>query len=95
MIGDRASAVRRRVEVTGEVQGVFYRDTCRQEAAKLGVDGWIANRADGSVEAVFEGPPDAVEALVTWARSGPPTARVDGVQVHEEQPEGLTGFTVR
>ena len=93
--GDQTGTVRRRVEVTGEVQGVFYRDTCQQEAAKLGVEGWIVNRADGSVEAVFEGPPDAVDALVAWARSGPPTAHVDSVVVHDEPPEGLTGFAVR
>ena len=91
----RTDTVRRRVEVTGEVQGVFYRDTCRREAAELGVAGWIRNRRDGSVEAVFQGRPAAVNALVAWARSGPPTARVDTVAVHDEEPEDLTGFTVR
>jgi len=87
--------VRRRVEVRGHVQGVFFRDTCRREAAARGVTGWIRNRADGSVEAIFEGAPDAVDTLVAWARRGPPHARVDDVAVHDEAPEGLTRFEVR
>jgi len=87
--------VRRRVEVRGQVQGVFYRDTCRREAAARGVTGWVRNRADGAVEAVFEGAPDAVDALVAWARSGPPHARVEDVTVRHEAPEGLTRFEIR
>lgn len=87
--------VRRRVEVRGHVQGVFFRDTCRREAAARGVAGWVRNRADGSVEAVFEGAPDAVDALVAWARRGPPHARVADVTVHDESAEGLTRFEVR
>lgn len=87
--------VRRRVVATGRVQGVFYRDSARREAVARGVGGWVRNRADGSVEAVFEGPPDAVEAMVSWARRGPQDAWVDATEVHDEPPEGLDRFTVR
>lgn len=87
--------VRRRVVVTGHVQGVFYRDTCRREAARRGVTGWVRNRDDGSVEAVFEGQEQAVADLVAWARQGPPSATVMAVEVHDERPEGLAAFSVR
>ena len=86
--------VRRRVVVRGEGQGVFFRDSTRQEAGDRGVSGWVTNRGDGAVEAVFEGAPDAVEALVAFARSGPPRAEVRDVEVSEEEPEGLEGFSV-
>lgn len=89
------SPVRRRVVVTGLVQGVFYRESCRREAGARGVAGWVRNRPDGRVEAVFEGAPADVEALVTWAGVGPPQADVDDVEVTDEEPEGLSGFTVR
>jgi acylphosphatase len=88
-------AVRRRVVVHGNVQGVFFRDSTRTEAQKRGVSGWARNRSDGTVEAVFEGESAAVEALVEFARSGPSRADVDRVDVEEEQPEGLEGFEVR
>ena len=87
-------AVRRRVVVTGRVQGVFFRDSTTQEARRHGLAGWVTNRADGAVEAVFEGAPDAVEALVAWVRHGPPQARVDSCTVTEEEPEGEVGFRV-
>ena len=87
--------VRRRVVVRGDVQGVFFRDSTRQEAERRGVSGWVTNRSDGAVEAVFEGDPEAVEALVSFARSGPPRAQVRDVEVSEEEPEGLEGFRVR
>ena len=87
--------VRRRVVVTGRVQGVFYRDSCRREARARGVSGWVTNRPDGAVEAVFEGAPAAVDALVAWTRTGPPHASVDDVAVSTEEPEGLSGFDVR
>jgi acylphosphatase len=86
---------RRRVVVSGEVQGVYFRDTCRRTAAEHGVTGWVRNRSDGSVEAVFEGRPDDVDRLIDWAWQGPPTAVVDEVAVYEEEPEGLTGFAIR
>ena len=86
--------VRRRVLVSGRVQGVFFRDDCRQEAIAAGVTGWVSNRIDGRVEAVFEGEPDAVDRLVAWCRTGPPSARVSGVEVMAEEPGGETGFLV-
>jgi acylphosphatase len=89
------AASRRRVVVHGNVQGVFFRDSTRQRAESRGVAGWVRNRPDGTVEAVFEGDPDAVEALVEFARSGPSHADVDRVDVRDEQPEGLSGFDVR
>jgi acylphosphatase len=87
--------VRRRVVVTGRVQGVWFRESCRHEAASLGVAGWVRNRADGAVEAAFEGESGAVLAMVTWCRVGPPRAEVDGVDVIEEGPTGDAGFRVR
>jgi acylphosphatase len=87
--------VRRRVVVSGQVQGVFFRDTCRREAARRGVAGWVRNCPDGTVEAVFEGAEGAVSAMVAWARTGPDQAVVDDVQETEEEPQGITGFTAR
>ena len=87
--------VRRRVVVHGRVQGVFFRDTTRRQAARRGVAGWVTNRADGAVEAVFEGPPEAVAAMVEFCESGPRGADVDRVEVVDEQPGGLNGFDVR
>ena len=81
--------------VYGFVQGVFFRDSTRRLAASRGVAGWVRNRWDGTVEAVFEGPEDAVGRLVAFAHEGPRGARVDRVEVVEEPPEGLAGFTVR
>jgi acylphosphatase len=90
-----ADVVRRRVVVHGDVQGVFFRDTARQRASSAGVAGWVTNRSDGAVEAVFEGDPDAVERLVKFCREGPRGASVENVESSEEQPEGLSGFEVR
>ncbi|MGW7489601.1 acylphosphatase [Streptomyces sp. NPDC054786] len=87
--------IRRRVVVSGDVQGVFFRDTCRRTADEQGVAGWVRNLPDGTVEAVFEGEPEPVQKLVDWAREGPPMATVNTVSVHEEEPEGLTGFEIR
>ena len=81
--------------VRGDVQGVFFRDSTRREAEQRGVAGWVENRADGAVEAVFEGPADDVEALVEFCRSGPARAEVGDVEVSEEEPTGLEGFRVR
>jgi acylphosphatase len=86
--------IRRRVVVRGQVQGVFFRDTCRREARSRHVAGWVRNNHDGTVEAVFEGDPDAVTTLVDWAHQGPSGAYVTSVQVTEEEPEGLKGFRV-
>jgi acylphosphatase len=86
--------LRRRVIVHGQVQGVFFRDTTRRLAERQRIAGWVRNRADGAVEAVFEGTEEAVERLVAFSREGPRGARVDRVEVVEEQPEGLRGFDV-
>ena len=86
--------VRRRVVVHGRVQGVFFRDTARERARAHGVAGWVRNRPDGALEAVFEGSPDDVERLVRFCRTGPPRAAVERVEVSEEEPEGLSGFEV-
>jgi acylphosphatase len=87
--------IRRHVIVLGRVQGVFFRDGCRREADILGVRGWIANRSDGSVEAVFEGDAGAVDEIVDWCREGPAQADVSRVDVQSEEPEGIGGFEVR
>ena len=89
-----AERVRKRVVVHGEVQGVFFRDSTREEASRRDVAGWVANRDDGTVEAVFEGSPDAVAALVDFCRSGPPRARVERVEESEEEPTGEGRFRV-
>ena len=88
-------AVRRRVVVEGRVQGVFFRDSCQQAARSAGVGGWVRNRADGNVEAVFEGEPEAVDRMVDWCRQGPRRADVDRVEVTDEEPVGEAGFHVR
>ena len=82
------------VFVAGRVQGVFFRASCAQEARALGVTGWVRNASDGRVEAVFEGPDTAVEAMVDWCRKGPGYARVDAVEVEREAPAGDAGFHV-
>jgi acylphosphatase len=81
--------------VHGHVQGVFFRDTTMRRAVERGVAGWVRNNPDGTVEAVFEGDPDAVEAMVRFAHEGPRGAIVERVEVIEEEPEGLTRFGVR
>jgi acylphosphatase len=87
--------IRRRVVVNGRVQGVFFRDCTRREAERNSVAGWVTNRPDGAVEAVLEGPADAVEHVLSFIRDGPRHARVEDLEVIEEQPEGLKGFRVR
>jgi len=83
--------VRRRVVVRGDVQGVFFRDSTRREAARRGVSGSVTNRSDGAVEAVFEGPREAVDAMIDFCREGPSRAQVRDVEVTEEEPEGSGG----
>jgi acylphosphatase len=82
------------VSITGRVQGVFFRATCRRRAAELGLAGWVRNAQDGSVEAVFEGSSDAVEAMLAWCAEGPAGAHVDDVRVTEESPTGERDFGV-
>lgn len=88
-------SVRRKVTVEGEVQGVFFRETVRRKATEAGVAGWITNRSDGKVEAVFEGAGQAVDELVEFCRDGPTAATVEKADVRDEKPEGITGFDVR
>jgi acylphosphatase len=87
--------VRYRVLVSGRVQGVFFRDTCRRLAQQHGVTGWVRNLPDGRVEAVYEGPAEDVDALVEWSRHGPRYAAVEHVDVQAEPPEGLGEFQIR
>ncbi len=94
-MSDEAPTVRQRVLVGGRVQGVWFRDSCRSEAHRLGVAGWVRNLPDGRVEGAFEGAPSAVAALVAWCSSGPPHAVVTTVEVVEEAPQGDTGFEIR
>ncbi|HMC06358.1 MAG TPA: acylphosphatase [Solirubrobacterales bacterium] len=86
--------IRRRVLVHGRVQGVFFRDTLRRAARSRGVAGWARNNSDGTVEAVFEGDREGVDAMVRLCEEGPRGASVDRVDVAEEEPEGLDGFRV-
>lgn len=86
---------RRRVVVHGHVQGVFFRETARRAAERHGVAGWVRNLPDGTVEAVLEGESDGVARLVAFMREGPRGAKVERVDVSEEEPEGLRGFSVR
>ncbi|HET9077007.1 MAG TPA: acylphosphatase [Acidimicrobiales bacterium] len=86
--------VRRRVVVEGRVQGVGFRQSCADVARAGRVAGWVRNRRDGRVEAVFEGPAAAVDTMVDWCRSGPPAARVDRIEVRNEPPGALGGFRV-
>lgn len=84
--------VARDVVVHGAVQGVFFRDSCRREAERLGVAGWIRNEPDGTVAGHFEGPREAVEELVGWCHEGPPRARVQRVDVVGSEPQDAAGF---
>lgn len=86
---------RAHVLVSGTVQGVFYRATTRNEARDRGIDGWVKNLDDGRVEAVFEGPADAVEEMIEWCHTGSPQADVSGVEAEYDDPEGEEGFRIR
>lgn len=87
--------VARSVVVHGRVQGVFFRDSCRQQARGLGVAGWVRNEPDGSVRVHVEGEPEAVASLVRWLHEGPPFAQVRRVDVNDAGPTGAAGFEVR
>ncbi len=90
------STKRVHVVVTGWVQGVGFRAACAREANRLRVTGWVRNRWDGSVEALFEGPAHAVEAMVRWCQHGPPAAEVTGVEVSEPpHAEPCRSFSIR
>ncbi len=87
--------IRRRVIVHGRVQGVGFRYSVARAAQSRGVAGWVSNRPDGTVEAVFEGDPEAVDSLIRFCREGPRGAVADRVDVADEEPEGLMRFAVR
>jgi acylphosphatase len=87
--------MRRRVVVTGRVQGVFFRDSLRRLALEEGVRGWVRNRSDGALEAVFEGNHAGVERMLEFARHGPRGARVETVEAYDEPPEDLPDFRIR
>lgn len=87
--------IARRVRVRGRVQGVFFRQSAVEQARMRGVDGWVRNCADGSVEAWFEGDEEPVTSMVEWAHAGPRGAEVERIDVEEVDPAGLTGFDVR
>jgi acylphosphatase len=84
-----------RVTVSGRVQGVWFRHSCADVAIEAGVHGWVRNNPDGTVEALLEGEPDAVERVVAWMRIGPRRAFVEDVLVAEEEPTGASAFEVR
>jgi acylphosphatase len=90
-----ADRTRAHVYITGTVQGVYYRANTRDAARERDVDGWVQNLDDGRVEAVFEGPRDAVEAMVEWCHDGSPAASVEDVSVEYGEPEGENGFRIR
>jgi acylphosphatase len=77
------------------VQGVFFRDSLQRLAEQHGVAGWARNTWEGTVEAVLEGEEAAVERIVSFAQGGPEGARVERVELSEEEPEGLRGFGIR
>jgi acylphosphatase len=96
---DGHAEVVRHVVVRGRVHGVGFRASCAARATAASVSGWVANRADGTVEALFAGPAGAVDQLVEWCRHGPPLARVTSVDVTDASPSATaltgTGFAIR
>ncbi len=92
---ETTALARRRVRVYGRVQGVWFRGATQEQARAVGTSGWVRNRPDGSVEAVFEGTAEQVAALVDFCRRGPSFARVERLEEFEEAPEALAGFRVR
>ena len=99
MTGDASPSdevIRVRAVVSGLVQGVWYRQSCRREAERLGVSGWVRNRPDGRVELEAEGTRSAVDALLAWAHDGPPRAVVESVDVElVARGPGDVGFMAR
>jgi acylphosphatase len=84
-----------RFVVSGRVQGVFFRQSTREHAEALGLDGWVLNRSDGRVEGVACGPADALEQLRNFLHRGPPNARVDGVDWQPADETPAPGFRIR
>jgi len=96
-VADADPAIRAvRVQVSGRVQGVFYRSSTHEQGTRLGLAGWVRNRYDGSVEAHIQGPPAVVGAMVDWCRRGPPHAHVEWLSCDDVPADPtLTGFTIR
>jgi acylphosphatase len=92
---DPSDRVARVVVVHGDVQGVFFRESCRTKAESCRVTGWVRNEYDGTVRAHFEGTREDVQAMVSWAGQGPRHARVERVEVSEGEPESGSGFEVQ
>jgi acylphosphatase len=84
-----------RAVIRGRVQGVWFRGWTVDTATGLGLDGWVRNRRDGSVEALFVGPADAVERMLAACRTGPSRARVEAVERHVAEDDGVAGFRQR
>ena len=85
-----------RLLIHGRVQGVWFRESMCREAERLGVTGWVRNTPDGAVEAVVQGPDEAVDALISWAHAGPPQARVDRIEIELSETHGpFSGFEKR
>ena len=89
------SQIARHVRLSGRVQGVFFRAWTREQANELGVTGWVRNCADGTVEAHLAGEEQDVALLIDRMRRGPPSARVERVEIEDAEPEGVDGFAVR
>ena len=87
--------IRRRLLISGCVQGVWFRDSCSEQARANGVFGWVRNTPNGAVEAVFEGSPDDVDRLIEWSKTGPTHAVVESVEVEIEEHEGLSAFSIK
>src|SRR5581483_5522663 len=95
-VPDGTGEIRRvRVVVHGIVQGVWFRHSTRERAIANDLAGWVRNRADGTVEALFEGAAEPVERLLAFCRTGPLGAHVTQIEVSDEAPEGIAGFEVR
>jgi len=90
-----SKTIARRLVAQGRVQGVWFRESMRRKAEALGITGWVRNRMDGSVEALVQGTPDAVDAIVAWARRGPDRANVTRLDVDEAEPQPIAAFETR
>jgi acylphosphatase len=87
--------IARKIKIFGRVQGVFFRQGAVNQARTLGVDGWVRNASDGTVEAYLKGEEAAVERMIGWMRRGPSNARIEDVSIQQAELEELTGFSVR
>ena len=93
--GESNETTRAHLLISGHVQGVFFRSSTEDKAEALALSGWVRNRRDGRVEAVFEGPETDVRQAVDWCRHGPPSADVSNVEIEWQAPQGERGFQVR